>query len=440
VFPPSPHSVKVSSFEPVVVPPGLCDCTYHVGVRPALVALTCSAPSALPGPCTLSSNGTCAWDKSVIFLKLTVVMLDDPSGGGQWSMPECIVCKGYYEAGQPCRRCGSDNSAWESWRATQDEEKGGAEGLLAFYEPYLYLPFLITGLALVFGPIGMLWAWKGILSGARLLAVVITVCSCPIAALVAYGARHDIREQALLQRVRRGYSVLLRSVRLRVIVVPVFLLLLVSLTTYITIKSDTLWKFARWLLLDPEYLEQVEQQEAVSDTTSEEEQTDEDGEEEEGLRKRVRQVLPFALMGFYVTSMISFTYSASLLQALSYADKMNQQVPQPIFLREDMLVGVVQREAGRAVYRAITPKATGGAQTPTTTKQMPRSWIWDEMERTDNGGVWLKAIVKAGTRMEEGLTGKRTERPVYITYVVEADPWSRITKVARVKEPEGKKR
>jgi len=80
----------------------------------------------------------------------------------------------------------------------------------------------------------------------------------------------------------------------------------------------------------------------------------------------------------------------------------------------------------------------GGEETPTGTEQGPRSWIWDEMERTADGGIRLKAIIKAGSKMEESLTGERIERPVYVTYVVEADPWSRIAKVVRVKETEKK--
>nr|HID13154.1 hypothetical protein [Anaerolineae bacterium] len=60
------------------------------------------------------------------------------------------------------------------------------------------------------------------------------------------------------------------------------------------------------------------------------------------------------------------------------------------------------------------------------------------MERTDDGRIRLKATVRAGSRVEESLTGERTERPVYVTYEVEANPWSRITKVVRVKEPKKK--
>lgn len=70
-------------------------------------------------------------------------------------MPECIVCKGYYEIEQCCERCGSNNAAWDHWRATHVEEQEGIEGLLAFIAPHLYLPFFITILALAFGLMGI---------------------------------------------------------------------------------------------------------------------------------------------------------------------------------------------------------------------------------------------------------------------------------------------
>jgi hypothetical protein len=55
------------------------------------------------------------------------------------------------------------------------------------------------------------------------------------------------------------------------------------------------------------------------------------------------------------------------------------------------------------------------------------------MERTADGGIRLKAIARAESKTEERPIGEWTEHPVYATYVVEADPWSRITKVIRMK-------
>jgi len=352
----------------------------------------------------------------------------------QRHVQECIVCKEHFSSGTVCPRCGIDNWPWLVQQARAPEEQEGIEGLLAFSAPYSYLPFFITGLALAFGLMGMGVFWKGIVLAARILAVAVTVCLCLIAAVAGYSARHEIREQELLNRVRRGLAALLGSVRFRAIVVPGFSLFLVLLITWAMIVSDLPWMLAKWFFLDPDYLEQgtqLERQGAVSDTTPEEEQPEE--EEDKGLRTRIRQVLPFTLMGMYVAFMISFTYSASLQLALLYAQKMNKVLPEPIFLREDLLTKVVQREAARIVGRPITPIVVGGDEIPTRTEQGPRNWTWDEMERTADGGIRLKAIVRAGSKMDETLTGERTERPVYVTYVVEAGPWGRITKVVRMK-------
>jgi hypothetical protein len=145
-------------------------------------------------------------------------------------------------------------------------------------------------------------------------------------------------------------------------------------------------------------------------------------------------------MGMYVAFMTSFTYSASLQQALLYAKKMNRALPQPIFLRDELLAEVVRREAARVVGRPVAPTVIGGEEGASQAERGSRHWTWDEMERTEEGGVRLKAIVRTGKKVEESLTGERTERPVYVTYEVRANPWSLITKVARAKEPEKDKK
>ena len=223
-------------------------------------------------------------------------------------MPECIVCKGYREAGKHCQRCHYDNVAWDRWQATHVEEKEGLDGLLAFCAPHFYLPFLMTALALPFGLMGMAGLWRGILPAAQLVAVVVVVCLCLLGAFAAYDARHEIREQQLLTRVRRGRVAFLRSPRFRSIVVPAFLLFLVLLIVVTLINSDLAWTLAEWFLLDPEYLtdvkqlERLEREAAADDTLPENDQSEEDH-----LRERLRQVFPVAMMGMYVAFMPSFT-------------------------------------------------------------------------------------------------------------------------------------
>lgn len=380
-------------------------------------------------------------------------------------MSECIVCRGYYEVGQRCKRCGSDNARWDNWRAIRDEEQEGIKGLLAFSAPHLYAPFFITVFAMAFGLMGIGGFWEGLTPAAQLLAMAITVCGCFILTFAGYGARHDIREQELLNRVRRGSSALLGSIKFRVIVVPVFSLLLVLLVTYAMIASDLSWKLARWWLLDPAYLEQVERQEATSDTTPEEEQP----KEADGLRERLRQVLPFTLMGMYVAFMISFAYSASLLLALVYAQEMNEVLPQPIFLQGNLLAEMVRaqaedqlnREAGFVVQttrtidegtgevggtmlgmfnRLLLPApglpGRGEEQTAHLHREQDQTvesgnWNWEELERTKDGGITMKASGRQYAQAIGTPTGLDKQEGLRVVHTVVADPWGHVIKITR---------
>jgi hypothetical protein len=122
----------------------------------------------------------------------------------------------------------------------------------------------------------------------------------------------------------------------------------------------------------------------------------------------------------------------------------------PIFLQEDLLASVVKKKAAELVERSATPgkekvpetsdwknqpEHTDGTITPPRLlgankakeqEPKPKPWVWDEMERMDDGGIRFKALVQESSKKEE-------EPPIYITYVVEADPWGRITKVEREK-------
>ena len=337
-------------------------------------------------------------------------------------MPECIVCKGYYEAGQSCGRCGWDNSPWDEWRAKHVEEQGKIEGLLAFYAPYLYLPFFTVLLAVAFGLMGLGGLWKGITPAAQLLALAVTVCGCLITALSAYGARHDIRVQELLNRVQRGHRALLGNLQFMAIMRPALSILLVFLVTYAMITSDLVWDLTKSFLLDPAYLEHVEQQEVLR-------------EQSDGmriLRTRIRQITPFTLMGMYVSFIISFNYFVSLMVARVYAQGLDRAVPKPLFLQEERLAQVVRRQAERILSGAAASAETGGGGESTGAERGIKSWTWDEMERTDSGGVKLSATVECeDAGFEESVTGHRTKYPAFVVYTVKADPWGRIIGITR---------
>ena len=340
-------------------------------------------------------------------------------------MPECIVCKADYTPDEPCPRCGSDNSGWEEWKR-EEEALSPEQALLRFLMPHFCMPLLIAGWALAFGLMGMLWPWGGVRPPILVLAIALTFVGCVLAAQDVYTKRFELREQELLRRVKRGQKKGL-GLEAQTLLVPGITLILAMSLTVSMVQSRTVWKLMEWLVLE--------------DTTTTEGPLDEGvppSQEEPGLKEKVRRVFPLMCLSGYVT-LAAFAYSSSLMLAREYARRLNERLPQPIFLREGLMTEIVRREAARVVCRPTAPRVIGGEETPTGIEQKPRSWTWDEMERMDNGGIRLKAIVQAGSKTVESLTGKQAKYPILITYEIEADPWSRITKVVRVKETEEKK-
>jgi len=317
-------------------------------------------------------------------------------------MPECIVCKENYVAGKPCKRCGSDNDAWEDWKH-KEEKLGAPWAMLNFLAPHLWLPLLIAVWALVFGSLGVLWFWSGIKPYVLWLAIALTFLGCILAAQSTYANRFALREQKLLARVQRGW----RN-KFRPGLTPGVALGLTLILSILLVESATLWGLMAWLVLEP------------SPTASIAEVTPPDEaipQELPPLDQRVTRALPLICLIGYILVPVAFARTSSYMLAQEYAGRLNERLPQPIFLRENLLAEVVQREAARTVGKS------------------PGNWAWDQMERTEGGGVQFKALEKTGTRTEESLTGEKVERPIYTTYTVEANPWSRILKVVP-EEPE----
>ncbi len=343
-------------------------------------------------------------------------------GGGDGGMPECIVCKADYVPGQACPRCGSDNSAWEEWKR---EELGALWGLLRFLEPHFFMPLLIAGWALVFGLLGMLWAWSGVKPSILVLAVALTFVGCILTVQQVYANRFALREEELLRQLKRERKKRKKvGTETQASLAPVIAVVLTILLAILLVKVSLIWEAMEWLVLEP-----PPDASAVEETPAQE-------QEDLSTKEKIIRAFPLICLIGYVLSFIACAYSSSLMLAREYARRLNERIPQPIFLQEDLLTKVVQREAGRAVHRAITPRVIGGTKTSAGTKQEARSWTWDEMERTDDGGIRLKAIVRMSNKVETSLTGERVESPVYVTYEVGANPWSRITKVARVEKTE----
>ena len=350
-------------------------------------------------------------------------------------MPECIVCKGYYTSGTVCSRCGSDNRIWLAWRQSEPAEQGGLWGLLRFTEPHLYLPFFLTAIALALGLMGIAGLWEGVNLAVRLLTVAATVGGCLVIIQSAYTGRHKLREEYLLAKVKaaqskKGTSAYLGA-QLKLILVWAIVLGLLFYLVQAFIRSDLLWRILVWLFLEP------------SDGIPGLPLPDE-------ILQRIGSALPLLFMAAYVGISLASVYTSSQMLVHQYAEHASKVLPPPIFQQEERLVRVVQKEAQRHLSRLQSPptiqQPPGKNSTIPATGRSPEQeatrkggeWTWDQMERTGDGGVRLKAVVREGSKTEESLTGKPTEIPVYTTYVIEADPWSRITKVAP-EEPEGEK-
>jgi len=276
---------------------------------------------------------------------------------------------------------------------------------------------MIAWCALVFGLLGMLWPWGGVRSHVLVPTITLTFVACILMAQGAYTNRFALREEELLTQVKRGWKKG-AGPKMRASLAPVIAIVLTIFLALAIVKITLLWDLMEWLVLEPPSEDAPLPQEDLS------------------LREKVTLAFPLMCLIGYTMVLIALAYSSSLMLSREYARRLNERPPQPIFLGEDLLTKVVRREAERVVCRPITPIVIGGEETPTGTEQEPRNWIWDEMERTADGGIRLKAIARAGSKTEERSIGEWTERPVYITYVIKADPWSRITKVERIKEPE----
>ena len=382
-------------------------------------------------------------------------------------MPECIVCKANYVPGEACPRCESDNSAWEEWKR-EERELGTPRALLYFLAPYLGLPLMIAGWALAFGLLGMLWPWGGVKPSMLVLAVALTFVGCIVAALDVHGKRFTLRERELLRKVQRGRKKGI-GIGVQTLLAPAIALGLAMLLTLLMIRNRMVWETLEWLVLEPQpgatTVEETSMSEgapsedtpAIEETTAQPQEESPNGgttaieetpapessqeepspqeQEELPTKEKVKRAFPLICLSGYVT-LAAFAYSSSLMLAQEYARQLDEFLPLPIFLREDLLTEVVRHEAELIVCRPITPRVIGGEETPDRTEQRPRSWTWDEMERTDDGGIRLKAIVRMSNKVETSLTGEQIESPVEITYQVEANPWSRITKVARVEKTE----
>ncbi len=374
-------------------------------------------------------------------------------------MPECIVCKGHYEVGQRCERCGADNSAWEEWKR-EEEGLGAPEALLHFLAPHLFLPLMVAGWALIFGLLGMLWPWGGVKPHVLVPVIAFTFIGCILAAVDIYEKRFDLREKELLRKIRRGRKKGI-GIEVRTLLVPAIVLSLAMILTLSLIQSETLWELVGWLVLEPRPGDS-----GVEETPAQQEETSSEGaplpQEKPDIQERFGRAFPLMCLSGYVT-LVAFAYSSSLMLARVYARRLNERLPHPIFLQDEKLAQIVRREAEVELGR-LDPKSTNvislmgylqfeGQTDPqilhlspsvelSTAVGVPLSpqvqlwgqaatWVWDELTRTDDGGIEMKVARQEMYQLPQPTQNSGHRPHPRVCYVVRADPWGHIIEIKR---------
>ena len=344
-------------------------------------------------------------------------------------MPRCIVCNDYYnpddpDGGTTCQRCHSDNADWIKWQREQSIEQDDLHGLFLFTEQYFHLPWVVILTSLAFGLMGMAGAWRVI--RLPLCPLVITVTTSIDLAIVygVYAGRHRAREKKLLAQfrstIRKKEPRVELSFQWQTILISMILVGLILLLTYALMSSALLRALVQWLLFEPAHAPlEPETAAQLSD-----------------LKKRANQVLPVILLVAYFAGSITLTYFSSTVVTQQYTGRLNEVLPNPIFLQGRLLMQVVQEEVAKQLCQTENPLSNNRASLQPEYKlerepmQEVRKWTWDNLERTNDGGVKLIARAEcADSRVEESITGHRTKYPEFIDYVVEADPWGHIIKI-----------
>jgi hypothetical protein len=260
-------------------------------------------------------------------------------------MPTCISCKGeYYTTYMQCSRCGTNNESWEkertrSWASRALQFFGGIWGLLALNS------LLLPAVGIVFPD------FVQPVASVR-IGVPLAIILCFVIFLFTYALRFSAREYDLLRHVRKGWQPTLA--------------LMALLAFNMALVMALAFAFVLEAHLD-----------ASSSTYT------------QGLT-RVLMTICFSL------TFVNVTLSAMLMSIRSFAKRLNELVPQPIFLRDDLLFDVLIRSARKQI---------GGKTTLSLV----------EVGRTDEGGI--KALVK------DDVQDKQWE--------LEADPWGRRLSIKR---------
>jgi hypothetical protein len=368
-------------------------------------------------------------------------------------MANCIVCNAYTDNNDWCSRCETSNRGWHKWQQHEPVEQEGIQGLLAFIKPHVYLPLIVTILATLFGFLAIFTLWLDIKPGFRAIAWMLTPVGCLLSLQGIYEARMQIRKSELLRQVKRGWK---RGISAQVVtlLLPAVAVGFVLLLTIALIQIEPLWELVKWLALVHA------------------------AETGDSLPEKFLAVLPLVSMIGYIFLTISFTAASSLMLARVYINQLNKLLPHPIFLQDQKLTMVIRKEAEIELGRldpnelragnsnlGIPPNptignvsimgymqqfaqqadpnqlqlpaninmlASGKNQLPTQIQlwSQAANWIWDELARTDEGGITMKVARDEIYKLPKQSDSGRIANP-RVSYVVCAGPWGRITKIER---------
>jgi len=261
-------------------------------------------------------------------------------------MPTCISCKGeYFTTYMECSRCGANNENWHihknlgSLVRFSDFFFGSVWGLLALVS--LVLPLVPA----------LLWDTFNTVAAMRVV-VPLAILLCFIIFLFTHALKLSLREYEWLRRIKKGWNP------------PLSVISLVAFNLALVLGLSVVF---------------------VLDT--------------ERTRGLVRVLLTIA----FSLAFVNVTLSAMLMAIRDYAHGLDELVPQPIFMHEDRLLGVIVGAAEKKL----------GDDT---------SLEVQEWRRTASGGV--RALLTFNSGLEERQV--RTSGGVQTIIVEEEQQWETV--------------
>jgi hypothetical protein len=213
-------------------------------------------------------------------------------------MATCISCKGEYNEEHPeeCPRCGADNKKWHEHKNLSSRDRfsnfffGSVWGLLALNS--LVLPLVP---ALLWGTFNTVVAMR--------VVVPLAILLCFIIFLFTHALKLSLREYEWLRRIKKGWNPPLSVIA----VVAFTLALILGLAVVFVLDSERTHGLVRVLL-----------------------------------------TIAFSL------AFVNVTLSAMLMAIRDYARRLDEEVPQPIFMDEDRLLRVIVRAAGKKLGKKLS--------------------------------------------------------------------------------------